>query len=156
MLHRALRLTVRSAGVAVLLAGPLAACAGSADVTAATPAEAAGSDVPAECIDSFPFAVEKADLADLRGVPAGWPEPPVASTLCETGSTLDDTVEVASYATDADATAVLDAYESTLAGYDVVREDQGAGEKIVATHGTSTVEITVPSTGTFSVFFTGA
>lgn len=160
MSHAVLRVLARSLGAGVLALGAVSACTADADVPAgraSVPAtEALESDLPDACADGFPFAMEQPDPGTLHDVPAEWPEPPVPSTLCETGTTLDGTVEVAGYATAADEAAVLDAYEQALAGYDVVREDQGAGEKLTATSATGTVEVMSPSGGTFSVFFSPA
>ncbi|TCI98732.1 hypothetical protein [Aeromicrobium sp. IC_218] len=150
----------RSLGAGVLALGALSACTADTDAAAgraSVPAtEALESDLPDTCADGFPFAREQPDLGTLENVPADWPEPPVPSTLCETSTTLDDTVEVAGYATDAGEAAMLDAYEQALTGYDVVREDTGAGEKLTATSAGGTVEVMAPSQGTFSVFFSPA
>lgn len=160
MSHPVLRALAHSLGAGVLALGTLSACSTDSDVPAgraSVPAtEALESDLPDACAIGFPFATERPDLGTLEHVPADWPQPPVASTLCETSTTLDGTVEVAGYATDADETAVLDAYERALPGYDVAREDKGAGEKLTASSPAGTVEVMVPSAGTFSVFFTPA
>jgi hypothetical protein len=135
----------------------VAACSAGTDVPAgrvSVPAtESLESEPPAACADGFPFATEQPDLGTLAHVPADWPAPPVASTLCETSTTLRGTVAVAGYATAADEQAVLDAYEQPLADRHVVRVDGGAGEKLTATSAAGTVEVMVPSEGTFSVFF---
>lgn len=112
------------------------------------------ADVPAECVEPFPLAIEPADLADLTLRPEGLPEPPVDGTLCETSSTLDDTIQTASYATPASPAEVLDAYELQLGAiYDVVRADEGAGETLTGDLGTGVFFQVTPGDGTYSIAF---
>jgi hypothetical protein len=127
--------------VAVLTLGPLglSACSGEADAGTARTSddpEAAlaevqeQTDVPPECRDAFPVAVGKADEDAVDLMPAGWPTDAVDGTLCQTSATASG-IQVASYATSASGTEVLDAVQDALpASYDVVREDQGLGEQL--------------------------
>jgi hypothetical protein len=111
-------------------------------------------DVPEECVTAFPLAIEPADLADVTLRPEGFPEPPVDGTLCETSSTLDDTITTAGYATEATATEVLDAYELQLGSiYDVARADDGAGETLTADLGTGVFVQVTPGDGSYSIAF---
>ncbi|WP_210650233.1 hypothetical protein [Nocardioides sp. SYSU D00065] len=92
--------------------------------------------VPEECREAFPAEVVPADIADVSGIPAEWPEPPVDATLCRTSSTMDDTLSIAGYATASSPAEVLDAYESALAEqWEVTREDNGMGEVLTGTAG---------------------
>jgi hypothetical protein len=130
-------------------------------------AEAAGSDgadgsgssggsdlgAPAGCAEAFPVAVGTPDLADVTNRPADFPDPPVDAVLCQTSSTLDDTVTIASYATEAGPDEVLSAYEELLgATYEVVRADDGAGETLTGDLGGVFVQVS-PRDGAFSVAF---
>jgi hypothetical protein len=117
-------------------------------------ADVRSGDVPQECTEAFPLAIEPADLADVALRPADFPEPPVDATLCQTSSTLDDSIATADYATTASATEVLDAYEAELAPtYDVEREDGGAGETLTGDLGGGTYVQVTPGDGRFSVAF---
>ena len=139
--------TVRTLSlVAVLTLGPLglSACGGTDATTngttdaatdAADPDTAlaevqAETGVPEECREAFPVAVGKADVAAVSLMPASWPQDAVDGTLCQT-SASGSGVQVASYATSASGTEVLDAVQDALpASYEVVRSDQGMGEQL--------------------------
>lgn len=126
------------ATLTLLATGGLAACGGDSGASDSTSPTRADNDltdvqeetgVPPECRDAFPVAIGAADLADVELIPAGWPEPPVEATLCQTSSTLDDQIAIASYATEAAPAEVLDAYETALAGtFETSREENGLGE----------------------------
>ncbi|MEO9322697.1 hypothetical protein ABFT23_04350 [Nocardioides sp. C4-1] len=113
-------------------------------------------DVPTECAEAFPLALVPADLADVTLRPADFPAPPVESTLCQTSSTMDDSVAIADYATPASPEEVLDAYEQQLgATYEVTRADDGAGETVAADLGGVVVEVSTGE-GRYSVAFGAA
>lgn len=139
MSHRTYR---RAAMAVVAVALALAAGCGSdeseeqAGGTTDQPAVTADAPegVPEEC-QVFPFAMPDPDLADVALLPAGFPDPPVSATLCETGGTGGEQ-EYASYATSAGSEEVLAGYEDALAEYGAVRGEDGVGEPIV----TATVE----------------
>jgi hypothetical protein len=110
-------------------------------------------DVPEECVEAFPLAIEPADLADVSLRPADFPEPPVDATLCSTSSTLDDSIMTADYVTGADATEVLDGYEAALADYETYRDDSTGSETLIAELGDGVFTQITPGDGTFSVAF---
>ncbi|HYF73225.1 MAG TPA: hypothetical protein VD864_10425 [Nocardioides sp.] len=130
-LARAIVATVATA-VLALSAG----CGGSDDGPSA-PAAAAGADaseasgeVPEECADLYPFAMDTPDLEQVALLPDGFPEPPVDATLCETGG-AGDGQEYAAYASTASSEEVLTAYEAALAAYGAARAEDGLGNPVV-------------------------
>lgn len=158
------RSRVLLATITLLTTGALAACGSDTDDTDTGGASPQGggdslsevqeeSGVPEECREAFPAAFGEADIADVELLPEGWPEPPVDATLCQTSATLDDEVEVLSYATDAAPAEVLDAYEAALGGsFETTREDKGLGEGLSGTAGAVGFEV-MPSDGSFSITF---
>lgn len=128
----------------------------SAEGAAGAPAgDAPAGDVPEECGELYPFAHEAPDLADVKLLPADFPEPPVDATLCEAGG-AGEGQEYAAYATSAGAEEVLAAYEDALASYDAVRAEDGLGNPIVnATAGDVAVQVSTKDGG-FSLVFTRA
>ncbi len=151
--------------VAVLALGPLglSACSGDADAASGTSGtsddpEAAlaevqeETDVPQECRDAFPVAVGKADEGAISLMPETWPRDAVDGTLCQTSSTASG-IQVASYATSATGSEVLDAVQDALpASYDVVRQDQGLGEQLDGTGDGVSFRVTTRE-GAFEVTF---
>lgn len=152
-------LSSRSAGlVAAGLLLALTACGGGDEPTgpdAAADLDAVrNGDVPTECVAAFPLAVEPADIADVAHRPATLPAPPVEGTLCQTSSTLDDSLSTADYVTEATPTEVLDAYEQQLgATYEVVRDDNGAGETLTGELGDGVFFQVTPGDGRYSIAF---
>lgn len=135
------------AGAGLVLA--LSAC-GSNDGAAG---DTAADQLPDACTTAYPLAQPPADLAEVTLRPADFPEPPVEATLCQTSSTLDDHLMTADYATEATGSEVLDGYEQALAGYEVVRADDGAGEMVTGDLGNGVfVQVSV-RTGAYSVAF---
>ncbi|KRB79995.1 hypothetical protein ASE01_00340 [Nocardioides sp. Root190] len=127
------------ASITLLVAGGLAACGGTDEPEASSPAGADDviadlqdeAGVPEECRDAFPAAIGSPDLSRILLEPEGWPEPPVEATLCQTSTTLDDTIEIASFATEEPPAEVLDAYEAALEGtFETTRDENGLGELI--------------------------
>lgn len=112
-----------------------------------------GADVPEACRIPFPQAFAAADVADLALMPADFPEPPVEATLCITAETVGGANETASYATEASAEEVLAGYESALADFDAVRDQDGIGRPIVTANGGGvTIQVT-PQDGGFVLAF---
>ncbi|SFO34014.1 hypothetical protein SAMN05660359_02788 [Geodermatophilus obscurus] len=109
--------TARRALAGVLLGATLLLSACGAreadDLAAAGAGDALGADVPEECTAPFPLAVGTADVADLDSVPAGFPDAPAGSVLCETGRAADGGQEYANYASDLPAEEVLAYYGSS-------------------------------------------
>lgn len=95
-----------------------------------TPPEGAPG-VPEECLEVFPSAFTAARIGDVELLPAAFPEPPVAATLCETGGTIDQGQEYAGYASDAPEADVLAGYESALSAYGASITDDGVGRSVV-------------------------
>ncbi|GAA5144037.1 hypothetical protein GCM10023340_10880 [Nocardioides marinquilinus] len=110
-------------------------------------------DVPEECVEAFPLAIEPADLADVSLRPSDFPEPPVDATLCSTSSTLDDSIMTADYVTGAGEAEVLDGYEAALADYEVLRDDSSGIDTVTADLGEGVFVQVTPGDGTFSVAF---
>lgn len=109
--------------------------------------------VPEECVESFPGALTTPALDDVELLPAGFPEPPVDATLCETGGTVDQGQEYASYASDAPVVDVLAGYESALSSYGASLADDGAGRRVVnAQVGAVAVQVQ-PRDGGFRIVF---
>ncbi|MCR1783858.1 hypothetical protein KVF89_15060 [Nocardioides carbamazepini] len=111
--------------------------------------------VPDECGEAFPQALGPADVADLALLPDGFPDPPVEATLCITAETVGGSQETASYATDATAEEILAGYETALASYGAVRDQDGIGRPIVtAADGDLDIQVT-PQDGGFVLAFSG-
>ena len=157
------RSRVLLATITLLTTGALGACGSDTDDGPAGSSPQGGDDalsevqeasgVPEACREPFPAAVGEADLADVELLPDGWPDPPVEATLCQTSATLDNQVEVVSYATDAAPAEVLDAYDAAFAGsFETTREDQGLGEALSGTAGSVSFEL-LPSDGSYSITF---
>ncbi|MGY1796750.1 hypothetical protein ACI796_22520 [Geodermatophilus sp. SYSU D00525] len=135
------RPTVRRALAGALLGSALllSACGGedlddlaaAAEDVAAAGDGGAATDVPEECLAAFPLTVAGgADIVDVESVPAGFPEPPDGSTLCETGGTADGSQEYANYASDLAAEDVLAHYASAAPAAE--RTETGLGEPAVS------------------------
>lgn len=113
----------------------------------------ADGSVPEECATAFPQAIGEPDLAEISLVPDGFPEPPVAATLCLTSETVGGRNETASYATDATADEVLAGYEAALRSFGASRSTDGLGRSVV-TAAADGVDIQVaPQDGGFVIAF---
>lgn len=156
---RARRLVAATLLVGVV--GISAACSGSEGSsdggssdggdTAAAPAE--GSGAPKECAKAFPQAFTEPDLAEVTLSPDSFPEPPFDATLCLTSSTVDNSKETASYATDASEEEILAGYEAALSAYSPTRDSDGLGRPIlVAQDGDLVIQLT-PQEGGFVLAF---
>lgn len=150
---------LRALIVPIALCGALvAACGDDSEGSDSSPTVAAGGDVddgdspagvPEECRTAFPQALGPADLSELTLLPDGFPEPPVAATLCITAETVGGRQETASYATAAGSEEILAGYEAALAAYGATRDHDGVGRPIVvADAGDVTVQVT-PQDGGF-------
>lgn len=84
-------------------------------------------DVPAECIDAFPYLLGPADFADMDA-PAGWPDAPDGTTLCMTSS---GDIGAAYFVSDLPFDEIAAHYEAALTGeYETSRasgEENGTG-----------------------------
>ncbi|WP_436698867.1 hypothetical protein [Nocardioides sp. BYT-33-1] len=126
--------------------------------TGGTVEEGTGGDdgpagVPDECRDAFPQALGPAELGELALLPDGFPDPPVEATLCITAETVGGAQETASYATTASADEVLAGYETALAAYDAVRDQDGVGRPIVTATADGVVIQVTPQDGGFVLAF---
>lgn len=139
---------------AVLIAALLAGCGGEDDPGGGAPGKAAPpAGVPAECVESFPGVLATPALDDVELLPEGFPEPPVDATLCETGGTVDQGQEYASYASDASEVDLLAGYEAALSSYGASLADDGAGRRVVnAQVGDVAVQVQ-PRDGGFRIVF---
>lgn len=158
---RARRLVAATLLVGVV--GITAACSGSddgssdggssngGDTAAEAPAE--GSGAPEECAKAFPQAFTEPDLAEVTLAPDGFPEPPVDATLCLTSSTVDNSKETASYATDAAEEEILAGYETALSAYSPSRDADGLGRPIVVAQDGGLVIQVTPQEGGFVLAF---
>ncbi|WP_019143820.1 hypothetical protein [Aeromicrobium massiliense] len=164
MKHLPRRAALSMAATALVLASALSACGPSEESAASSPISAADAKddlediqkdagVPEECAEAFPLAMTKPDLADVKLVPASWPEPPVDATLCSTSELMDGSQESLDYATEASADEVLEAYKTALADFGATIDDQGTGIKMVVGEADGTSFQVRPQDGGFIVFF---
>lgn len=109
--------------------------------------------VPEECATAFPQAIAEPDLSEVSLVPDGFPEPPVAATLCLTSETVGGRNETASYATDATADEVVAGYESALASFGASRSTDGVGRPVVIAAADGVVIQVTPQDGGFVIAF---
>lgn len=143
------------AGVLLAAAALLPSCAvGAGDDLAEAGAGDAVAEAPEECRGPFPLATGDADAADLDGVPAGFPDPPAGSVLCETGGRPDGGQEYAHYATALPAEEVLAHYTAGGPGAELGRTGLGA-PAVTGTAG-AVSWIVEPVDGGFRVVFTPA
>ncbi|RNL65261.1 hypothetical protein EFK50_04690 [Nocardioides marmoriginsengisoli] len=144
---------------AALVVGALAltGCgAGSDDPDGAAPEAdpTVSSGVPEVCKEAFPAAFGAPDIAEISMLPAGWPEPPPGSTLCQTAETIGGSRENADYVTTLSAEQVLEAYEDGLDPALGAAREEGplGGEVLVGAVDGVDFQIT-PGTGKFTIAF---
>lgn len=111
----------------------------------------AGASTPCEA--TSPVTVGGADLADVAGLPADWPAPPVPALLCGTSGGAGSDSGSATYATPATPTTVLGQYEAALpATYEVTRQDGADGEMLTGRAGDVTFRLEARE-GAYSLTF---
>lgn len=116
---------------------------------------AAGADAPADDVTGWtPFTVDVVPVGGSTLMPAGWPEPPVPAVVHRTSGAAGENVQSIDYTTEASVDEVLAAYESALASYGAVREDNGVGEMVWGTAGDVAFQVTARA-GAFTVLFAG-
>jgi hypothetical protein len=144
-------LVAAAVGVSAACSGSDGASSDGGSTAAAAPDEASGA--PEACAKPFPQAFTEPDLAEVTLSPDGFPEPPFDATLCLTTSTVDNSKETASYATEEPEEAILAGYETALSAYAPTRDSDGLGRPIlVAQDGDLTIQVT-PQEGGFVLAF---
>lgn len=157
-------MSARTALAGIALAGlVLAGCSTpTAPTDGPTLTDDLGNDQPAtglgaspNCEAAFPSATERPDLAKVAGiVPAAFPEPPTGSELCIVLKT-NDVNAVLQYAAASSPEAVIEYYEDTLTGYELVVSD-GIGGNPILNATSPDLEFAVQTdaaTGTYFVAF---